>query len=118
VSFACSTSTKSHTAATMHATPNRTWSIKMISVMCFSSRFGDDLVVKLLDLFPDQFQDSFSLGRQPVILARPRAQERIKRAGADFIAVTPKFSGNPLAMNRLHAGMVQDMHLPKTQQDF
>src|SRR5262249_5748982 len=90
--------------------------------------------MQLLKLFPDQGQYFATRDGQSIILARPCAarvfatrqptvprhpiQQRVQGSGTDLIAMPAQFRGDPLAMNWLFAGMVQNMHLPESEQDF
>jgi len=54
---------------------------------------------------------------KPIPLYQP-VKHWIKRSGANFVSVPPQFLDNPLTMNRLFAGVMQDMYFPKAQQYF
>ena len=122
----------------MQATPKKTWVISMASFMfdflfVAVPGFKDDLLMEFPDLFPYQIQNPPSFCREPVVFLRAPApfrvplagkpaplfqpgKQRVEGARADLVAVTPQLVHDPLAMHRLLPGMVQDMHLPKTQQ--
>src|ERR1035437_10124946 len=92
-------------------------------------------LVEFADLFSNQFEHLLSLGSEPVILARPFAgawvgaafepaqpfhprQQRIQGARADVVTVVAQLGEHPMPVQRFLAGVVQDVRLPETQQDF
>src|SRR5437867_7521157 len=94
-----------------------------------------NLGVQFPDLFPHESQNLAAFGGQPVIAAGAAAavgvggafepaqafhaaKEGIKRAGAKLVAMVAQLDQHPLTVYRVLFRVVQDVGLPKAQQDF
>jgi len=91
--------------------------------------------MKLLNLRFDQFQDSLAFLGQPIVLTSPPTalrvalapeppqplhpvQQRIQRAGTDFISMPAQLRQNPLPVDGLLIRMMEDVNLPKAEQNL
>ena len=103
--------------------------------MFAGSRFCDDFIVELLDLYPKHRENLPPLGGQLVVPTRPFAarrarlaaqpsqafqsvKQRIQRARANLITMPAQLRDHPLAMKRLFARVMQDVRFPKAQQNL
>ena len=103
--------------------------------MVVLSGFEHDFLVEFSDLFADEFEDFSSLSGEAIIAARAASagrvsaafepahafhafQQWVKGAGADFVAVPAQLSGDPLSVDGLLPCVMEDMDLPKAQEDF
>ena len=91
--------------------------------------------MKLLDLLAQQSEHIFPLLGQRVLLARSGTgigidlelqpapflharQKRIQRSRADLVAVATQLADHPLAEDGAGLGVVQDVYLPKGEQEL
>ena len=97
--------------------------------------FFDDFMVELDDRFTEDLKDGGAalgevivaaralglsdggLGAEPPI-ALEALEQRIEGARADVITMLSQLAQHPLADDRVLRGMVEDVHLPKPQQNF
>jgi hypothetical protein len=100
-----------------------------------NGRLLDDFVMEFHDGLAHDLQHR-SATRSQVIVAPPTRsrtglyfapqppialhalEQRVQRPGADVVPVSAKLAEHPLADDRMFGGMVEDVHLPKTQQDL
>jgi len=97
-------------------------------------RFEDDFFVEFVKLGADLFENFTTLRSEAIILARAASpamrrrfqpalphetmKEGIECPWADFVTVTAQFGNNPLAVNGLPGGVVQNVHFPEAEEDF
>jgi hypothetical protein len=67
---------------------------------------------------PPPFSFPYSHFRSQPAVSLEAFQQRVEGAGTDVIAVPAQFGEHPLADEGMFCGMMQDMHLPETQQDL
>lgn len=68
-------------------------------------------------IFPGASAAGTFCARDPAVLLHAMEQW-IKSAGTDFVTVPPQFADDPLAVKRFFSRVMQDMNLPKTEQNF
>lgn len=95
--------------------------------------FFDDFVVQFLDLSAEEGEDLAAFAGEGIFLAGVRVvlwfgfepavgfhalQHGVECAGADVVAMVAELVGDPLAVDGTFFGMVEDVHLPESDEDL
>jgi hypothetical protein len=97
--------------------------------------FLDDLVMQLHDGFPQEVQNRRTVPRQMVVPPSTRPgtglslapqptvafhalQKWVQRTGTDIVTVSPQLSQHPLADDGMLIGVMEDVDLPESEENF